>query len=73
MFNGTEKVYLPDFVVNGEIVEVKGYRTPEWEAKESHNPDVKVYGKEEMTIILKWVVETYGKDFTDLYEEAQAD
>ena len=64
---------MPDFVVDGEIVEVKGYRNPEWEAKEFYNPDVKVYGKEEMTIILKWVVETYGKDFTDLYEEAQAD
>jgi hypothetical protein len=72
-FDGSEKVYLPDFVVDGEIVEVKGYRTAQWEAKELCNPDVKVYGKEEMAMILRWVVDTYGKDFITLYEEAQAD
>jgi hypothetical protein len=73
IFEGEEKIYIPDFVVDGSIVEIKGYRTAQWESKEKYNPDVKVYGKEEMSIILSWVKCRYGKNFTQLYEEAQAD
>jgi hypothetical protein len=67
--NNEMKTYLPDFVVDGELVEIKGYITEQWESKQRDNPDVKVLSKPEMQPILIWVEEKYGKDFTRLYDE----
>lgn len=60
--------YIPDFVVEGKIVEVKGYKTAQWEAKLAANPDVTVLYEQEMKPYLQYVVETYGKDYVSLYE-----
>ena len=68
VFDGIESVYIPDFVVDGKLVEIKGYKTDRWEAKIKSNPDVTVYYKEEMAPILKYVSETYG-DFLSMYEK----
>lgn len=67
-FEGNHYTYYPDFVVDGEIIEIKGYNSPQWEAKYQANPDVKVLFHEQLKPILKHVVEKYGKNFTDLYE-----
>jgi len=68
IFENVEKTYTPDFIVNGKLVEIKGFKSPQWEAKQFYNPDVEVLYKEEMTPILDYVILTYGKDYIRLYE-----
>lgn len=67
-FNGQIKNYIPDFQTDEGLVEIKGYRTAEWEAKLAANPDVKVYYENDLTDIFRYVYSKYGKKFVDLYE-----
>lgn len=68
MFEGKENIYLPDFIVNGEIVEIKGYSTNQWKAKIEANPDIKVLYKTDMKPYLDYVSTKYGSDFIKLYD-----
>lgn len=62
------KSYIPDFIVGGNIVEIKGYNSEQWEAKLNANPDIQVlYGKD-LIEVFEYVNEKYGKDFINLYE-----
>lgn len=67
-WEGKLRVYLPDFEVNGSIVEIKGYRTPQWEAKMLANPDIVVLYESDLRHVFEYVVNKYGKNFTELYE-----
>lgn len=67
-FKGLKKIYLPDFVVDEKVVEIKGYQTEQWKCKKKANPDVIVIGSTEMQPILDFVISKYGKDFINLYE-----
>lgn len=60
--------YIPDFVVDGVLTEIKGYKTAQWLAKLAANQDVTVLYEQEMKPYLQYVVETYGKDYVSLYE-----
>jgi len=66
-WDGKEKNYIPDFIVEGTITEIKGYKTEQWLAKLEANPDVKVLYKTELQPILDYVIMKYGKDFIRLY------
>jgi len=66
--NNVERNYIPDFIVDGEVIEIKGYETEQWKCKIKSNPDIKVIGKNEIKTILDYVVEKYGKNFIILYE-----
>lgn len=67
--NEQVKNYLPDFLVEGEYVEIKGYNTEEWQAKLSHFPhNIKVLYEAEMQQYIQYAQTTYGKDFISLYE-----
>lgn len=68
IWEGKEYNYIPDFIVEGRIIEIKGWNTPQWEAKMQYNPDIIVLYKEEMTPILEYVIDKYGKDYISLYE-----
>lgn len=68
IFEGKEHVYIPDFVTDKGIIEIKGYKTKQWLEKEKQNPDIIVLGKNEIISYLKYVEEKYGKDFIKLYE-----
>ncbi len=67
-FKNVEKTYIPDFIVEGEVIEIKGYKTEEWIAKLAANPDVKVLYEKDLKEILEYVKSNYGKNFIDLYE-----
>ena len=55
---------------DGTYVEVKGYETEQWKSKLSQfSGRLLVLGENEMTPILDYVVEKYGKDFVRLYEK----
>jgi hypothetical protein len=67
-WNGKQRIYKPDFIVNEIIFEIKGYTTPQWEAKHLANPDVVCLQKKEIKKYLEFVINKYGKDFIKLYE-----
>lgn len=69
IFEGKEYNYLPDFIVDGKYVEVKGYWTKQWQAKYDQFPkELSIIGKEEIKTYLEYVENKYGKDFIKLYE-----
>lgn len=71
-FEGKSHKYYPDFELeDGILVEIKGYWSKQWQAKLDQLPKDKkllILGKNEMTPILEYVKEKYGKDFVKLYE-----
>lgn len=66
-YEGKIRKYLPDFIVNGKLVEIKGYSSPQWEAKLQANPDVIVLYESDLIEVFKYVIDKYGKDFIRLY------
>jgi hypothetical protein len=68
-YDGQIKTYIPDFVVDGRITEIKGFKSPQWEAKLKSNPHVAVLYEDDMKPILEYVTLTYGKDYIRLYEK----
>ncbi len=68
MFEGKEHIYIPDFVTDEGIIEIKGYRTKQWDIKELNNPDIKVLYKNDIKFYLEYVENKYGKDYIKLYD-----
>lgn len=69
LFNGKILRYYPDFIVNGKIVEVKGYKTTQWLEKLKQCPvSVEVLYEEELKPIISYVKSYYGKDYINKYE-----
>lgn len=70
-WQGGTRNYLPDFVVEGQLVEVKGLATERDLAKWAAVPEGEkfaVVSAQEISPILDYVIERYGEDFTDMYE-----
>ena len=67
-WQGKIKNYIPDFIVENEIIEIKGYKTEEWMAKHNCNPDIKVLYESDLETVFKYVKNKYGKDFINLYQ-----
>lgn len=67
-----QRTYFPDFVLaDGTYIEIKGYYDEKSESKSIQFPKNKkliVLKKKDMKPILDYVIEKYGKSFTDLYE-----
>lgn len=66
--------YYPDFVhPDGSFTEVKGAeKTKQWKAKVAQFPKDKVLhviGKNQIQLYLDYVIDKYGKNFTELYEK----
>ena len=68
VWNDKVKNYIPDFIVQGNLIEVKGFKTEQWMAKLEANPDVRVLYEKDLEPILEYVKNKYGKNFTNLYE-----
>jgi hypothetical protein len=60
--------YIPDFIVQGHVIEIKGYKTEQWDAKLKANPDVTVLYEKDLTAVFNYVVNKYGKNYIELYE-----
>lgn len=63
------KNYIPDFIVENQLVEIKGYKTKEFEAKIQNRSFIKVLYQKDLKEIFKYVIEIYGKDYIRLYEQ----
>lgn len=69
IFNGEKHIYIPDFIVENEVIEIKGYSSKQWEEKIKQNSDVKVLYKNDIKPYLDYVISKYGKNFISLYEK----
>lgn len=68
-FNNKINKYYPDFIVEGNYVEIKGYETERDKEKIKQFPlKIKVLYKKDLEHILTYVKSKYGKNFTLLYE-----
>jgi hypothetical protein len=72
-WNNKQKIYIPDFIVDGQLIEIKGYKTKEWEAKLENNKDVKVLYENDLKDIFNYVIKKYGKKYIELYEGEMAE
>ena len=70
IYKNETRTYIPDFVTNEGVVEIKGYVTEQWKEKIKQNPDIKVIYESDMNIYLDYVIAKYGVDFWNvLYEK----
>lgn len=70
LFEGKRHKYYPDFIVNDEYIEIKGYNDSKCKAKIAQfTKKLKVLEKNEMNVYLDYVIEKYGENFIDLYEK----
>lgn len=68
-FGGKIRKFYPDFVVNGEYVEIKNYKSDITNAKLKYFPhNITILYKEEIQFYIKYVIEKYGKNYLELYE-----
>ena len=61
------RYYIPDFIVENKLVEIKGYSSPQWQAKLQYNPDITVLYEKDLKDVFEYVVNKYGKDYIRLY------
>lgn len=68
IWEGNLKNYIPDFIVEGKVVEIKGFKSEQWQAKLDANPDITVLYGSDLKDVFNYVNEKYGKNFINLYE-----
>ena len=61
--------YYPDFEVDGQIIEIKGWESEQTKIKRETNPDVLFLFEEDLKYVFDYVHSKYGKDFIKLYEK----
>ena len=61
--NGVRKRYFPDFIVNNEIIEIKGFYNNVSKIKAEQNPDIKILLENDMKIYIDYAISIYGKEF----------
>lgn len=64
--NNKTKKYFPDFVVNNEIIEIKGYYDINAKLKHEQNPDIKILFKKDLENALEYTISKYGKNFWEV-------
>jgi hypothetical protein len=69
LFLGKIRKFYPDFIVNGNYVEIKNYHSDFTDSKISQFPyNIEVIYKEEIQFYLSYARNRYTKDFISLYE-----
>ena len=73
-YGGKTRRYYPDFIINNTLVEIKGYYTPQVEAKTLSVTDrpIKVLYRKDLDEVFNYIFDTYGKivdkNIHELYE-----
>lgn len=70
-YNGVTHKYYPDFITNEGIIEIKGFRTKQWEAKQRANPDIITLYKEDMQKYIDYVRLKYTCVLEELYDDSK--
>ena len=71
IYKGKLHKYYPDFVTSEGIIEIKGYSTKQWEAKQVQNSDIIVLYKQDIEKYLKYVHDNYTNNLTELYDDSK--
>lgn len=66
-YNGKVHKYFPDFIENGQYIEIKGYLRDADKAKFTVVPGLKVLISQSMRMYLDYATKTYGNNFVELY------
>jgi hypothetical protein len=70
IYNNTLHTYYPDFRVNGELVEIKIYRSNLTDVKLSAvDEKITIYYKDTIKPFLDYAIFKYGKDFINQYQK----
>lgn len=70
LFENKKHKYYPDFILeNGTYIEIKGYYSEQWEAKQNQFKEkLIILDKNSIKLYMQYAEEKYGKDFIKLYE-----
>jgi hypothetical protein len=69
-YRGRNYKWIPDFIVDGSYIEIKGWMRKRDEAKiNSFQKPLIILRAQDLKPILKYVTNNYGKDFIRLYEK----
>lgn len=70
IWNNEKHIYIPDFITNEGIIEVKGRKTKQSLEKEKQFPNIKVIDQILIKPYLDYVINKYGEEFwKQLYEK----
>jgi hypothetical protein len=68
-YKGFTRKYYPDFKIDNHYIEIKGYKTKQFEEKLKAFPhEITVLYKKEMSQYINYVTQNYSKDYIDLYD-----
>ena len=68
VYNNKIHKYYPDFIVDGKIIEIKGYTTKQWLAKEEQNKDIVVLYRDDIQKYIDYVCTKYTNVLYELYD-----
>lgn len=72
VYEGREHKYYPDFIINGNYIEIKNYWTPCVQAKIDFFPkdlQYKIYYKKDINHCIEYCISKYGKNFSEILYE----
>ena len=61
--------YFPDFIVNNEIIEIKGYFSKVAQLKAEQNPDIHILKYEDLKDIIQYVINKYGNKYWEILND----
>jgi len=67
IWNNKERVYIPDFIQDGNVIEIKGFVTEQTIAKMNSVQNLKILYREDLNKEFDYVINKYGKNFLKLY------
>ena len=67
IWDNKERVYIPDFIQDGNVIEIKGFVTEQTIAKMSSVQNLKILYREDLNKEFDYVINKYGKNFLKLY------
>jgi hypothetical protein len=67
-WDGKTLNYIPDFIQNENIIEIKGFANSQTTVKLNTIPNLKILFRKDLNIEFEYVEKKYGKDFIKLYE-----
>ena len=70
-YKGRIHYYIPDFIVDNKVIEIKGFNTEQWRVKMSNNKDVTVLYEKDMKQYFEYVENKYGKNYIKMYDKTK--
>lgn len=74
VFKGKTLKYMPDWIIDGKYVEIKGYWSDQWQAKLDQFPKtetLKILYEKDMEKYIDYVKMKYGNNFIELYDNSK--